>query len=141
MVNNLIIIGPFIILFLCETSNSNVLNINEHYIINYTLNDSNCSLLMSNNVQPEIKCLILCQTIKCKSLTIDSDGCNLFYGRPDLIQYDSLPGLNKIIYVLGGKIKQINNYFINEFIFKTHIQAWDNVVCSVLHVAQHLGIV
>ena len=70
--------------------------------ITYNLNDSSCQLLQSTNVDPAVKCLILCQTTLCKSVRYDRslNLCNMTGSRFDLVQYNNLPDLN-INYNIG----------------------------------------
>ena len=77
--------------------------LNNSQNISYQLNNS-CDILTSS-VSNEVRCLILCQTILCQRLdfNVNTNNCTLYYGRPDLIQHDSLPGLN-ITYILNSYI-------------------------------------
>lgn len=93
------------LLLLFWTKNTRQLNLVVNSLTNITYeSDGNntCNLLTSQNVSASIKCLILCQKILCQSLEFDAatNNCSLFYGRPELIEYDSLPGIS-LNYVLS----------------------------------------
>lgn len=77
-------------------------NNNSSSLIVYELNSTTCNLLTNQNVTAQVRCLMLCQSILCKSLQFDMDtrNCTLYGGQPELIKYDSLPAMN-LTYVLS----------------------------------------
>lgn len=91
------------------------------YNVKYNSSNPNCDLLKSSFVSNSIKCLILCQSTLCKSLTYSNwtKTCILNGSSPDLILYDSLPNLD-IKYNLGNCRMVIyldNNNFFDLFTF------------------------
>jgi len=100
-------LGILILFFSLKYGFNQNLNIelnSNQYNIGYNLSASNssCNLLVSSNTPNDIKCLILCQMTLCKSLyfNVSTNSCTLNGSEPQLIKYDTLPGLN-IEYILG----------------------------------------
>lgn len=100
----------FVLINICQMNSSTAaLNPNATTTVsiggnNYSIKyDSSCDLLNSTNVDNGIKCVLLCQTTQCKSLSYDSwsSTCVLNGSNPNLINYDQLPDLS-IIYFLGN---------------------------------------
>lgn len=65
-----------------------------------TYNMITCNLLNATNVPSSLKCLVLCQSVECQSVTIINGVCNLTTNKPQLIQYSNISGLT-INYTLG----------------------------------------
>lgn len=75
----LIVITTFTLVFTQKT-----IKINSAQKITY--NDS-ASLLLSQNIEGSLKCLIACQMIECKQVKFDkiSSKCDLYFGKLDLL--------------------------------------------------------
>lgn len=99
------------------------LNINNSSSLVYEMNDtSGCNTLFSSNVDNNLKCLMLCQTTRCSSLTFDKDtnNCTIIDPKPNLIKYDSIPNLN-LAYQLCSKFFLFFNHTISKILFRFFI--------------------
>lgn len=95
-------VATCLLMFWAKNTRQLNLVVNSLTNITYESGNNTCDLLTSPNVSASIKCLILCQKILCQSLEFDTatNNCSLFYGRPELIEYDSLPGIS-LTYILS----------------------------------------